>query len=1004
MARTKKYKLNSSSRNNITKKEGRYKVHKINKQRTTKNLKTRTSYGFQNKYNITQKIKKIKKIKKLNKTQKGGFLGYFKNLYQMFKFNKLVKQMNQADIKMAKDFDNYKNQTKIIKEMADRTAVETTNYIINYRKQSILKILKKDRPIYKKNQTTFDRNIEQSEQKDISIEKSIIQLDKELSKEMPNFNKLTKIFNNNAEKFILIVKKFSEMSNYRTKINIKKAKQGILVDDKDKLNKKYKSDIKEYEKNKEAIDKFTSFDDTYVENLNKKVQEIDDQIKTAQFYIDQFGTISKDKRIKTIELKKWKQIYEDIYNEMDKTLNSVREIGKNIDILRQIIDSIKSASAPIFEDYEHRRNIQALNDFFTDIDDTKGKNSLKDLLSIIGQEITKLRLEFIKETPSSMISIDYNVGELGTNFISEKLRAYKDVMIEALQSAKTGIPTPGGGLYFSNGGSGSRSGRGRGSTKVGFVKKNCSDAGYKANDMEIHKNEDLYKNACINTIKTKMDELNYYLKTKSKLTDIDEYEKYLSNLYSLWFIFIFHKNSQTLDTYISSTPEFIGSKYVFDEIIKYIAVSKTKPFDDSIKNALIAMYSKFNYSIGEINTKLLAVNGGKATLEDIFYNPTYDNPPPLPPTLHTEVYNYRTTIYPIATNVKFYDFISKAINYTTKPYSYTIEDNYILTDAILQNAYNIIPSPPQTIINAITTAITAPATAAATAAAATAAAKAAATAAATSATTAPGVKSKTAVLIGDPLLKNIIAALNRVDGRYKQNYDTVVSKTKEAIDILETLLKPDGDLKKLSTNIQNITQKLIELKYIEPKLISVKVKGMDTLYGQYSWILETAKDIGKDFPVLSETKALYNMIKATAERKILTEGGISLSSSQISEIVSALLADPMNIHRLPNITELFTKISTNENGMNSLLNELDRYINYSSINENNKKACNIYITIAGFIGWSTDIAKKIVNNINTRAAKYSNSNQQCTALPPLNPFEKKDNQSKPKPKNTQYTP
>ena len=619
MARTKKYKLDSSSKNKITKKEERYRIHKINKKRTTKNLKIRTIYGFQNEYNITRKIKK---------TQKGGFLGYFKNLYQMFKFNNLVKQMNQADIKMAKDFDNYKNQTKIIKEMADRTAVETTNYIINYRKQSILKILKKDRSIYKKNQATFDRNIEQSEQKDISIEKSIVQLDKELSKDMPNFNKLTKIFNNNAEKFMLIVKKFSEMSNYRTKINIKKAKQGILVDDKDKLNKKYKSDIKEYEKNKEAIDKFTSFDDTYVENLNKKVQEIDDQVKMAQFYIDQFGTISKDKRVKTVELKKWKKIYEDIYNEMDKTLNSVKEIGKNIDILRQIIDSIKSASAPIFEDYEHRRNIQALNDFFTDIDDTKGKNSLKDLLSIIGQEITKLRLEFIKETPSSMISIDYNVGELGTNFISEKLRAYKDVMIEALKASKTGIPTPGGGLYFSNGGSG---GRGRGSTKVGFVKKNCSDAGYKANDMEIHKNEDLYKNACINTIKIKMDELNYYLKTKYKLTNINEYEKYLSNLYSLWFIFIFHKNSETLATYISSTTEFIGSKYVFDEIIKYIAVAKTKPFDDSIKNVLIAMYSKFNYSIGEINTNLLAVNGGKATLEDIFFNPAYDTLPPPPP-------------------------------------------------------------------------------------------------------------------------------------------------------------------------------------------------------------------------------------------------------------------------------------------------------------------------------------------------------------------------------------
>ena len=199
MARTKKYNLNSSYKNKITKKEGRYKIYKKNKKRTNKILKARTIYDFQNEYNINQKINIIKKTQK---TQQGGFLGYFKNVYKMFKFNKLVKQMNQADIKMAKDFDNYKNQTKIIKDMVDRTAVETTKYIINYRKQSILKILKKDRPIYKKNQDTFDRNIEQSEQKDISIEKSIVQVDKELNKAMPNFNKLTEIGANESPRWL----------------------------------------------------------------------------------------------------------------------------------------------------------------------------------------------------------------------------------------------------------------------------------------------------------------------------------------------------------------------------------------------------------------------------------------------------------------------------------------------------------------------------------------------------------------------------------------------------------------------------------------------------------------------------------------------------------------------------------------------------------------------------------------------------------------------------------
>ena len=100
---------------------------------------------------------------------------------------------------------------------------------------------------------------------------------------MPNFKNLTNTFNTNANKFNKIVEKFTEMSKYRTQVSLKKAKYDILIEDKDKLNKKYKADIKEYENAQVTYEKHISFNDTYIEKLNKQVQEIDDQLKLSKF-------------------------------------------------------------------------------------------------------------------------------------------------------------------------------------------------------------------------------------------------------------------------------------------------------------------------------------------------------------------------------------------------------------------------------------------------------------------------------------------------------------------------------------------------------------------------------------------------------------------------------------------------------------------------------------------------------------------------------------------------
>ena len=284
MTRTKKYNL---QKHNVDY-SSRNKISKINNNIINKKNKRKTGKYLKNGYKINIKINR-----NMKKTQKGGFIGYFKNLYQKFKFNKLVKQMNQAENKMSTTFENYKKQTKYIKVIADKTAEKTTEFIINYKKKSILTVIQADGDISKDNQSTLTRNIKQSTEKFKNINLEIEQTKKSLGKEMPNFKNLTNTFNTNASKFNKIVEKFTEMSKYRTQVSLKKAKYDILIEDKDKLNKKYKADIKEYENAQVTYEKHISFNDTYIEKLNKQVQEIDDQLKLSKFYIDQLGSIAK---------------------------------------------------------------------------------------------------------------------------------------------------------------------------------------------------------------------------------------------------------------------------------------------------------------------------------------------------------------------------------------------------------------------------------------------------------------------------------------------------------------------------------------------------------------------------------------------------------------------------------------------------------------------------------------------------------------------------------------
>lgn len=241
--------------------------------------------------------------------------------------------------------------------------------------------------------------------------------------------------------------------------------------------------------------------------------------------------------------------------------------------------------------------------------------------------------------------------------------------------------------------------------------------------------------------------------------------------------------------------------------------------------------------------------------------------------------------------------------------------------------------------------------------------------------------------VADQFLRNIISALNNsnINSRYSENYKTVVDKTEELKTLLDTIIGPSGDLKKLSTYIQSVTQKLIELKYIEPKLISVKLKDVDTLYGRSSWILETTKDVGKEFPVLSETKVFYEKIKKVTETKIDSEG--ELSDDKINAVAIAILANIQSVFTQSDIYNLFLKLIISEKGMDKLVDIIIKNKPLSIDINNNRTACDIFYFLVSNIGRANDKAIRMVENIRKKAIIYRSTNGECDpTIPGKNPF------------------
>ena len=158
-------------------------------------------------------LKHIKTKKHTSLGQDGGFLGldYIALRWKMNKFLNIVKKLNESDVKFQKDIESYKLQAKLYEERANKKAEFQTNFIDAFRAKQMYIYYQADEKEAPKTKESKAIIIQDSlkilDNRMADLIGRINQLDKEIGKDMKEYNRLMKEFSAKTDNFEKITRK-----------------------------------------------------------------------------------------------------------------------------------------------------------------------------------------------------------------------------------------------------------------------------------------------------------------------------------------------------------------------------------------------------------------------------------------------------------------------------------------------------------------------------------------------------------------------------------------------------------------------------------------------------------------------------------------------------------------------------------------------------------------------------------------------------------------------------
>ena len=191
---------------------------------------------------------------------------------------------------------------------------------------------------------------------------------------------------------------------------------------------------------------------------------------------------------------------------------------------------------------------------------------------------------------------------------------------------------------------------------------------------------------------------------------------------------------------------------------------------------------------------------------------------------------------------------------------------------------------------------------------------------------------------------NNMDQLNKSSHQYDNNIKLVEDNMNSIYDLISGIIKDKSDFMLLTENIQELSQYLIKLKYIEPKVINVELDKPTPLAKKYSWILKPVELNKSEFHALTGTQTLDQLIQTNKAMSEMNKQYSYVSEPDIENLINLL--SHQNIHLNTEDSSKLQKID--------IKTLVDRAIYKASIiTDNTQKSnylCNIYKNIKPQLG------------------------------------------------------
>lgn len=203
------------------------------------------------------------------------------------------------------------------------------------------------------------------------------------------------------------------------------------------------------------------------------------------------------------------------------------------------------------------------------------------------------------------------------------------------------------------------------------------------------------------------------------------------------------------------------------------------------------------------------------------------------------------------------------------------------------------------------------------------------------------------------LIQYVLPRVKALD--YPVQAQTLEKEFNNIFNALKSLSEPEGSvaIQGLAQKLQELTNLLLELKYIEPKIVGVSVKADTSIrMPMLDWIV---KEADKDFDKLQKLSVTKELQELRKQDRLLNKmyEETNVNKDEINKILMKLLSDANDPNKINSSIardpEMF-KILSNTNNLKSLIEVLNNLLPKATSEDNTKKACNILVALGRYLG------------------------------------------------------